>query len=559
MTKCLFFVVSMISMVLFFWLRSSDAEQTHPSTIHFTDVTESSEIFFRHQAGGAGERFLPEHMGAGLCSFDADNDGMIDVYLLNGSALLGAEISPPPSNQFFRNMGDFQFRNFTVASGLQDLSYSLGVTAADFDNDGFQDLYVSNFGKKCLYRNNGDGTFEDVTQIAGVADGDKFGAGVTFLDVDGDGLLDLFVGNYVNFSFERHRQLAPSAHPYSPGPKDYAPTPDTLFKNNGDGTFSDISEPSAISSVAGPSMGVVAGDFDFDQDCDIFVACDGAHNLLYVNNGKGEFTEEAILAGVAIDSRGIANGSMGVDSADLNGDGLADLLVTSYSQQQPEFFRNLSPGGIFEDYSRLSRIGTEVYPHVNWGVGTFDFDSDGDIDAFICNGHLLENAKELEPHTDFGVSNTVMENIGNTTFRSVTASSGEALRQARSSRGAAFDDFDADGRIDAVILNCDSEAQVLRNSSQNGNSWLILDLVSTSANRDAIGAKVWVHSNGKKLYVERINGRGYQSHYGKRLHFGLGTIKKIDRIEVLWPGKRHLRTVIENVSANQIKTIVEGP
>jgi len=233
----LFFVVCMISIVLFFWLRPSDAEQTHPSTIQFTDVTESSKIFFRHQDGGVGERFLPEHMGAGLCSFDADNDGLIDVYLLNGAALLGAEINPPPSNQFFRNVGNFQFRDLTVPSGLPDHSYSLGVTAADFDNDGFQDLYVSNFGKNCLFKNNGDGTFEDVTQIAGVADGDKFGAGVTFLDVDGDGLLDLFVGNYVNFSFERHHQLAPSAHPYSPGPTAFAPTPDTLFRNNGDGTF----------------------------------------------------------------------------------------------------------------------------------------------------------------------------------------------------------------------------------------------------------------------------------------------------------------------------------
>ncbi len=557
MTKGLLFFASMISITVLSGLRMSD-EQNSNSTIRFTDVTESSEIHFRHQDGGVGQRYLPEHMGAGLCSFDADNDGLVDVYLLNGGALPGAEINPQPSDQFYRNVGNFQFRNSTVSAGLQELSYSLGVTAADFDNDGFQDLYVNNFGKNRLFKNNGDGTFADVTEIAGVADGEKFGAGTTFLDFEGDGLLDLFVGNYVNFSFERHHQLAPSAHPYSPGPKDYAPTPDTLFKNNGDGTFSDVSKQAGISSVAGPSMGVVAGDFDFDQDSDIFVACDGAPNLLYVNNGKGEFTEEAMLSGVAVDSRGIANGSMGVDFADLNGDGLGDLLVTSYSEQQPEFFRNLSPGGFFEDFSRLSQIGTEVYPHVNWGVGTFDLDCDGDIDAFICNGHLLENAKEIEPHTDFGVPNTVVENLGHSKFRSVTASTGEALRQARSSRGAAFDDFDADGKIDVVVLNCDAEAQVLRNSSQNDNSWLILDLVSTNANRDAIGAKVWVHVDGKILYMERINGRGYQSHYGKRLHFGLGRVDAIDRVEVLWPGKRNLRTVIENVPANQIKTVVEG-
>ncbi len=558
MTKCWLFRLCLFTIKLFFGLSASDAQQSHSPTIQFTDVTQSSNLLFRHQDGGVGERFLPEHMGAGLCSFDADNDGLIDVYLLNGAALPGANINPPPSNQFFRNVGKFQFTNATLPSGLQDFSYSLGVTAADYDNDGFQDLYVNNFGKNRLFRNNGDGTFQDVTQIAGVADGDKFAAGVTFLDVDSDGLLDLFVGNYVNFSFERHRLLAPSAHPYSPGPKDYAPTPDTLFRNNGDGTFSDISEQSGISAVAGPSMGVVAGDFDFDQDTDIFVACDGAPNLLFVNNGKGEFTEEALLAGVALDTRGIANGSMGVDTADLNGDGLPDLLVTDYSEQQPEFFQNGYPGGVFQERSRLSQIGTEVYPHVNWGVGTFDFDADGDIDAFICNGHLLENAKEIEPQTDFGVPNTVMENIDNTIFRSATANSGEALRQARSSRGAAFDDFDNDGQIDVVVLNCDAEAQVLCNSTHSDNSWLLLDLISTSANRDAIGAKVWVQANGKKFYRELVNGRGYQSHYGKRLHFGLGNVAKVEQIEILWPGKQDLRTVIKDLSVNQLITIVEN-
>jgi hypothetical protein len=541
-----------------FAARLSAMEHNVSSTIHFTDLTEQSRLVFRHQDGGVGNRFLPEHMGAGLCSFDADNDGLIDVYLLNGAELPGAKITPRPTNEFFRNVGGFQFRNSTLASGLQDFSYSLGVTAADFDEDGFQDLYVSNFGKNRLFKNNGDGTFVDVTQFAGVADGDKFGAGVTFLDVDGDGFLDLFVGNYVNFSFERHQKLAPTAHPYSPGPKDFAPTPDALFKNNGDGTFSDISKQSGLTSVAGPSMGVVAIDFDFDQDTDIFVACDGAPNLLYVNNGQGVFAEEALLAGLAFDSRGIANGSMGVDSADLNGDGFPDLLVTDYSEQQPEYFRNLPPGGVFEECSRLTQIGTEVYPHVNWGVGTFDFDLDGDIDVFICNGHLLENAKEIEPQTDYGVPNTVMENLNNSTFRSATANSGEALRQARISRGAVFDDFDNDGQIDVVVLNCDAEAQVLRNSIPKNHSWLMLELIGRRANRDAIGAKVWVHANGKKFFMERVNGRGYQSHYSKRLHFGIGSVNKVDRIEILWPGREKNRTVIENVPANQILTILDG-
>jgi enediyne biosynthesis protein E4 len=531
---------------------------TTASAIRFEDVTEPAGLHFRHQDGSYGQLFLPEHMGAGICTFDADNDGRLDVYFLNGSALQGGEIEPPPSNAFFRNLGEFRFREFTEPAGLHEYSYSLGVTAADFNNDGFQDLYISNFGKNTMLMNNGDGTFTDVTKASGVGDGSKFGAGVTFLDIDGDGNLDLFVANYVDFDYERHFRIAPTAFPYSPGPKDYAPTPDTLFYNNGDGTFRDISVESGIGQVAGPSMGIVAGDFDADNDIDIMVACDGAPNLLYLNNGQGEFAEEAVLAGVALDSRGIANGSMGAEAADLFNNGLLDILITDYSDQQPELYRNLPPGGIFEESSRLTQVGTEVYPHVNWGLGLIDFDCDGDKDVFICNGHLLENAKDLEPNTDYGVHNTVMENLANRTFRSVTKLAGPALMQARSSRGAAFDDLDADGNIDVVIHNCDAEAQVLRNTQTTDNSWIILDLKGTTTNRDAIGAKVWVSSGARKQFSERLNGRGYQSHYGSGLHFGLGRATSIERIEVTWPGGEVERTILENVPVNQRLTIIQG-
>lgn len=527
------------------------------SAICFEDATKLSGLDFRHQDGGTGQRFLPEYMGAGVCTFDADNDGRPDAYFLNGAILPIADRGPQFSNGFFRNLGEFRFENFTTQSRLTELSYSLGVTAADFNNDGFQDLYINNFGKNCLFVNNGDGTFTDVTDASGVGDGNKFGAGVTFLDIDGDGNLDLFVANYVDFDYERHFQILPRAFPYSPGPKDYAPTADTLFRNNGDGTFRDISRESGISEVAGPSMGVVAADFDADNDIDIFVACDGAPNLLYINDGTGVFTEEALLAGVALDSRGTANGSMGAEAGDLFNNGLLDLLVTDYSDQQPELFKNLEPGGIFEESSRLTQVGTEVHPHVNWGLGLCDFDNDGDKDVFMCNGHLLENAKELEPQTDYGVPNTIMENISNRTFRSVTQSAGVAMNQARSSRGAAFDDLDGDGQIDVIVHNCDAEAQILRNCQTTDNAWIILELKGTSCNRDAIGAKVWLRVGSKTYFEERLNGRGYQSHYASELHVGLGKTDKIDHIKIQWPSGEVTHTVLENVPVNQRLIVIQ--
>jgi len=541
------------------WLLSSSVSGQSTSkvdTIRFVDITEASGVNYRHQDGGTGQSFLPEHMGAGLASFDADGDGLLDIYFLNGARLPDLKPSFELSNRYFRNRDGNVFGDFTAASGLTELSYSLGVTAGDYDNDGFQDIYVSNFGPNRLFHNNGDGTFSDTTEQCGVGDGIKFGAGATFLDIDDDGDLEIFVGNYVSFDFDRHYLLAPKAYPYSPGPRDYPALADTLFLNNGDGTFLDISHDAGIDAVAGPSMGIVSADFDGDHDVDIFVACDGEPNLLYVNDGLGKFSEEGILAGLALDSRGIANGSMGVDVADLNGDGLLDLLVTNYSDQLPELFLNQSPGGVFDESSRQTQIGSEALPHVNWGVGLIDFDCDGDKDAFICNGHLLENAKEVESQTDFGVRNSVMENLANKTFRSVSDSVGPALFQARSSRGAAFEDLNLDGLVDVVILNSDSFAQVLMNTTASTNNWLIIELVGTSVNRDAIGAKVWLHSGEHVQFTEKVNGRGYQSHYGAALHFGLGKSPHVDQIEIQWPG--HLqKQVLRQVNVNQRLKIVQ--
>lgn len=524
--------------------------------IRFEDKTDHSGVNFRYENGGTDQYYLVEIVGAGLCSFDADNDGWMDLFFVNGAALPGNTLDHPPSDRLFLNRGSFQFADVSISAGVAGENYGLGVTAGDFDNDGFMDLYISNFGPNVLLRNNGDGTFSDVTQDAGVSDGNKFGAGVTFIDINNDGNLDLFVGNYLDFDFQRHHELAPISHPYPPGPRDFKPTPDSLFSNMGDGTFQDVSVASGIASVAGPSMGIVAADFDQDGDIDIFVGCDGEPNLYYENDGTGNFTEAGLLFGVAFDSQGRANGSMGVDAADLNGNGSLDVAVTNYMGQLVEHFQNSVPKGFFNEISFKSKIGREVKPHVNWGIGLVDFDLDSDFDAFIANGHFLKHAREIEPDTDYAVANYVMENVSNKYFQNVNHAVGSALKQAASSRGAIFDDLDNDGDIDVVVLNCDQPSQLLENTTQTDNHWLQIQLVGTKCNRNAVGAQLEFFFDGKKVFMEQLNGRGYQSFYGSILTVGLGDSDQVERLEVKWPGSSE-KTTLHMIPANQRLLIIQ--
>lgn len=528
--------------------------QTPASSIRFEDRTLEFQVAFEHQNGSSGRRYLMEAMGAGIACFDADNDGWLDIYLLNGAELPGKAYLSPPTNTLFRNLHGEKFAEVTREARCQDFAFSLGSVAADYNNDGFVDLYITNFGPNRLLHNNGDGTFSDVTEPASVADGSKFSAGATFVDIDQDGDLDLFSANYLDFSYAQHDKLAPAAYPYAPGPHDFPPATDTLYLNQGDGTFADISSRSGVASVAGPSMGVIAGDFDGDGDSDIFVACDGAPNLYFVNDGHGKFSDQSLFFGLAYDLRGNANGNMGVEAADLDGDGLLDLFVTNYADQLPTLFKNTGMG-VFQDVTRISQISSEVFPHVTWGVGLVDFDSDGDRDVFICSGHLLENAKQLSPETDYGVPNTVMENLGGNTYRSVTGEVGSALTQALSSRGAVFDDLDNDGDIDCVVLNCAAPAQLLINTSKPLNHWIEIELRGRQCNRDAIGSQVRIRCGNTTQFTEVHNGRGYQSQYGQRLHFGLGQAASIDRLEIIWAGGGV--QVLERVAADRILTIVQ--
>lgn len=526
--------------------------------IQLVDATEQLQIGFRHTDGGSDQQYITELMVGGVALFDFDCDGWIDIYFLNGAPPRNAAPpagAPGPSNALYRNSGDGTFRDVTEDAGVGDRGHGLGVAVGDYDNDGDPDLYVSNYGPNVLYRNEGDGTFRDVTQQAGVGCGDQFGAGACFLDIDGDGDLDLYAAQYVDFSYARHTIMAANSFPYPPGPGDYRALPDRLFRNNGDGSFADISGPSGIAALAGPSMGMICLDFDDDGDSDVFVCNDGKPNYLFQNDGHGKFQELGLLAGLAYNGRGDANGSMGADCGDYDNDGRLDLFMTDYTSEMPVLYRNLG-GGLFEDATSAAGAGAAVFPHTKWGTCFADFDNDGDRDLFVANGHFLINIPEIDQRTAYRVRNCLMMNSGNGRFADVSQRCGDGLAIAQSSRGVGADDLDNDGDIDLAILNANGPPSVLRNECSQPGHWLQLRLRGTLANRDGVGSRVRVVCGDLSQVAEVHSGRAYQSHFGTRLHFGLGTRDRIERIEVDWLGGG--KEVFEDLAADQQVDLRQG-
>ena len=526
---------------------------TVAASITLTDVTKKSGVEFTHCDGHSGERFIVETISSGLGSFDYDSDGLIDIYFVNGSVLIDPSSHTLPHNALYRNRGGFSFEDVSKHAGVDDTSFGVGVTAADCDNDGFQDLYVSNFGINKLFHNNGDGTFCDITESSGVGRREKVGAGSTFLDIDADGDLDLYVAHYVKFTFENHVVISKDGHPQYAGPRSYEPETHELFRNNGDHTFSDVSESSGIARHPGSGMGVISGDFDNDSDTDLFVLNDVFRNFMFRNNGKGVFEEVGLQTGAAFNGNGDELGSMGIDCADYDHDGWLDCVVTSYEGEMPVLFHNLGNGS-FEDATAVTHAGESTAAHVKWGVGMIDFDNDSFRDIFYACGHLQDNIDLTNTSTSYRVRNVLLKNDRGV-FRDVSRSAGTGLASAMSSRGAAFDDFDNDGRIDVAILNARDRSTILRNESHSGHHWFQLRLIGTSASRDSIGARVRIDAGGTRQYAEVHNGRGYQSHYGARLHFGLGVSERVDRIEIQWLGGN--TRVLADVPVDQLLTVLE--
>ncbi len=525
------------------------------SPIRLVDVTRDSGVTFRHTLGGNGRRYTVEFMAAGLATFDYNNDGLIDIYYLNGAPLKGTVVDHPPCNALYRNNGDWTFTDVTSQAGVDDTGYGLGVTAGDYDNDGDQDLYLNNFGPNVLYRNNGNGTFSDVTNQAGVAAGDRFGAGTCFLDIDADGDLDLYVANYLDFTYERHAVVAARAYPYPPGPQDYPPVPDALYRNNGDGTFSDISNSSGIGAIAATSMGMICFDYEEDGDTDIFVGNDAMANCLFQNDGRGHFEEVALAAGLACNGQGTVNGSMGIDCGDYDNDGLLDLFMTDYTGELPVLYHNLGQG-LFADATSETRSGSSAFTQTKWGTGLVDFDNDGRRDIFIACGHFLEDIREIDDRTSYRAPNLLLMNRGDGTFVDVSARCGSGLGVVECSKGAAFDDLDNDGDVDVVVLNANSLPTILRNETATKHHWLQIRLAGSRSNRDGVGARVKVVAAGLVQTAEVHSGRGYQSHFGTRLHFGLGTCDRVDRVEVSWIGGGS--DVFSDLAVDRLVVLEEG-
>jgi len=523
--------------------------------IQLKDVTGKTGITFTHTDGSCGKLYMIEPMSAGLTLFDYDRDGDVDIYFLNGAPLKGAEADVPPKNVLYRNEGGLRFTDVTDRAGVGDTGYGLGCTAGDYDNDGDLDLYVNNYGPNVLYQNNGDGTFTDVTKQAGVDAGRLAGAGVNFLDADKDGDLDLFVANYVKFSVDVKIVRTVRGHRIYPGPRDYPKCANVLFRNNGDGTFTDVSVSSGIAAHAGSGMGTVCADYDNDGDTDIVVANDDWGNFLFQNDGAGKFAEVGLLSGFAYDLDGDAQSSMGVACGDSDNDGWLDFHVTSYQKEAATLYKNLG-SGLFEDVTRLAGAGAGTVPDVTWGNGLVDFDNDGNRDLFIACGHLQEDIERVYDGTSYLARNVLLRNTGNGKFVNVSDRCGDGLAVKLSSRGAAFDDLDNDGDIDVVILNSRREPTVLRNDTAAGNHWIQIDLRGVKTNRDGVGARVKIVA-GEFSWIDEVHsGQGYQSHFGLRLHFGLGSRDHVDRIEVRWIGGGV--DVVENVHADQFLTITEG-
>ena len=418
-------------------------------SVRFTDVTAQLGIEFRHANGESGQKYFIEPIGSGVALFDFDNDGDLDLYLANGSDLPGATAPIPPTNRLYRNDGD-TFTDVTTQASVGDTGYGLGCCVGDYNNDGFTDLYVTNYGANVLYHNNGDGTFTDVTETAGVG-GNQFSSGCAFLDLDADGYLDLYVVNYVQFDLETNPECTRQGVRTYCTPEALPGAADILYRNNGDGTFTDITAKSGISGANGKGLGVVCGDIDNDGDVDIFVANDTTPNFLYRNDSDTaiQMTEDALFAGVALSEEGRAYSGMGANLGDFDNDGYLDIVITNFQDQTNSLYHN-AQSGFFDEVSFAKGIGERSLPYLAWGVDFVDFNNDGWLDLFVANGHLDDNVAEIDPIGTYAQPNQLfLSNRGLNFVESVDA----AIANQKVSRGTAFGDIDNDGDVDIVVSN----------------------------------------------------------------------------------------------------------
>jgi len=511
---------------------------------YFQEIGLAAGLDFIHNIGEEHLTNIIESSGGGAAFLDFDQDGYIDLYVCNGTWLKGfIKGEKPdilPENHLYRNKGDGTFEDVTKKAGANDHAYGMGVTVGDYNNDGYPDIFVSNYGPNILYKNNGNGTFTNVTKRAKVGGGNECSVGAVWLDYDNDSFLDLYVGNYLNFDPEYKYFYAPDGFP---GPLAYDAQADVLYHNKGDGTFENVTKSMGIIDIDGRAMGVGAADYDDDGFVDIFVANDHTVNYLWHNDLGNGFTDKGTMSGTGFSQAGESTISMSVDFADFNGDGLLDLFKSD--DTYCSLYENLG-NGIFSDRSYSSGIATAAAQFVGWSSSFVDYDNDGDVDIFKTNGAL----KHL-----YGQEDQLFENIGNGKFRDVSVESGSYFKEEYVGRGACLGDYDNDGDFDIYIANLNNRGMFLRNNKGNQNNWLILSLIGQTSNRDGIGTRIKLTSGGKMQSAQKKSTTGYLSQNDTRMHFGLAKNENVERIEIKWPSGKS--QVLENIKANQILTVNE--
>ncbi len=529
------------------------------AAVQFVDVTAEAGINFQHINGAEGAYHLPETLGAGGAFFDADNDGYLDIYLVNSGYWDTSSSVKQALSALYHNDGDGTFTDITATARVGNRgNYGQGAACADYNNDGNVDLYVTNFGTNVLYRNNGDGTFTDVTRTAGVGD-PGWSSSATFLDYNRDGHLDLFVVNYLVYSIDV---------PYLPcgegetqtycHPSLFEGAPDRLYRNNGDGTFTDVSQETGVGGIGGmfhgKGLGVVSADFNNDGTSDLYVANDDTRNDFFYNNGDGTFSEISLLAGCAYSFDGIAQAGMGVAADDYNGDGWLDIFVTNLSYETNALYRN-NGDGTFTDVIYESHLGKESFHFVGFGTGFFDADNDGWRDIFIANGHIIDNIEDTHDVLTYRQPNQLFRNRGDNTFQEISEDVGDYFQQAAVSRGALFGDYDNDGDVDLLVTQSNGPVTLLRNEGTTQHNWIRIKTVGIISSRDGIGTRVILTAGGHTQIQEVNPGASYLSSHDARLHFGLGRYDTANRLEVRW--QSGVVQVFENLPVNQEHVIAE--
>jgi enediyne biosynthesis protein E4 len=508
------------------------------------------------------KKYIVQANGPGIAFLDYDNDGWLDIFVVNGTLLEGLKPGEEAYNHLYHNNRDGTFTDVTEKAGLKHSGWGYGVCAGDYDNDGYDDLFLTYYGKNVLYHNNGDGTFTDVTEKAGLYQpGTRFGSGCTFVDYDRDGKLDLFVSRYIDMDMAKtpvggaNRYCLYKGVSVNCGPLGLAKDTCSLYHNNGDGTFIEVSEKAGILKP-GRRYGLSATSLDFNNDGwpDIFVACDSTPNLLFRNNHDGTFTETAMEEGVAVNGDGNEQANMGIAVGDYDNDGWLDLFLPHFSDDTPILYHNIK-GQYFDDVTYAAGLAVNTR-YVCWGVGFVDLDNDGWLDIFHVTGTVYPEVEKVFPDYQYRTQRVVYRNLGNGNFEEVSDLCGKAVLEPHASRGVAFGDFDNDGSMDILIMNMSEPPTLLKNENHSGNHWLSVKAVGTQSNRSAIGAMITVTAGGKRQIREVLSGSSYLSQSDFRQHFGLGKEAKIDALEIRWPNGQLEK--LPGVDADQFLTVKEG-